>query len=327
MNKQTLFAAMILSSVIANAQDVVADPTVVKNKKGQDVLPKAGDIALGFNAVPVIDFLAASARLGSNQNSPSSANASSFTQNAGNQIVGKYFLDDKTAVRVRFGFNTLSSTQTNLVQDSKARYNASLTGLPEEVQAAALLTLEDKRFARTNNLAFAVGYEKRRGYRRLVGFYGAEIGISRVAQKENYYYANGFSQDYSAQFTNATAGFNTVTNASLINNTTRILETETPTQWGIGARGFVGIEYFVFAKISIAAEYGFGYSYSRNKATKTKQETFSNTSTGPVVIEEEFDTRSPNTLRGFGVDNGINSTLNRAGISGSTASISLLFHF
>lgn len=329
MIKQTLIASMILSSVAVTAQDAVTDPAIVKNKKGQNVLPKTGDIALGFNAVPLMDFLVGSVRVGSNQNSPSSANASSFTENAGNQIVGKYFLNEKTALRVRIGFNTLSTTQTQLVQDSKARYDASLSGLPEDIQAAALLTLEDKRFSRTNNLAFAVGYEKRRGYQRLIGFYGAEIGISRIADKQNFYYANGFSQDYQVNYTTIFAqnGAGTTALSSLTGNTTRVLNTETPTQWGIGARGFVGIEYFVFAKISIAAEYGLGYSYSRSKATKVKQETYSQTSTGPKVIIEEFDTKSPNTLRGFGVDNGINSTLNKAGISGSTASISLLFHF
>lgn len=90
MMKKTLFAAALISSVLANAQDTSTDPTLVKNRRGQEVLPKAGDIALGFNAVPVIDFLVQSVKVGA-VSGTSAGTTSQFTQNAGQQIVGKYF--------------------------------------------------------------------------------------------------------------------------------------------------------------------------------------------------------------------------------------------
>lgn len=172
----------------------------------------------------------------------------------------------------------------------------------------------------------AIGYEKRRGYGRLVGFYGGEIGISRAAQKDKRSYGNAFSDQYSTVFTN-NFGTGGTTTQNPAGTSTRILEEKIDAQWGIGARAFIGVEYFVFAKISIAAEYGFGYSFSRSKNLTRTQETYLVGQNGPTVVEEVVDTRSPNTSRGFGVDNGINSTLNKAGIGGSTASVSLLFHF
>jgi hypothetical protein len=327
MNKKVLFAAVVFSTAFANAQDTSTDPTLVKNRKGQEVLPKAGDIALGFNAVPVIDFLVQSVKVGAQGNLGATAGTTSqFTQNAGQQIVGKYFLDAKTAVRARFGFNTLGTTQTNLVQDSKAVYDASLSGTPEDIRAASILNVEDKRSFVQNNLVLAVGFEKRRGYGRLVGVYGAEIGVSRAAQKDKRTYGNAFSDQYATVFTN-----NFVTGATTAQaptgTATRTTEEKIDAQWGIGARAFIGIEYFVFAKISIAAEYGFGYSFARSRNLTRTQETYLQGQNGATVIEEKIDTRSPNTSRGFGVDNGINSTLNKAGIGGSTASLSLLFHF
>lgn len=327
MNKNVLFAAVMCSAIFASAQDTSTDPTLVKNRKGQEVLPKAGDIGLGFNAVPVIDFLVQSVKVGAQGNLGATAGTTSqFTQNAGQQIVGKYFLDARTAVRARFGFNTLGTTQTNLVQDSKSVYEASLGGNPDDIRAASILTVQDKRSFVQNNLMIAVGFEKRRGYGRLVGFYGAELGISRAAQKDKRTYGNEYSNTYPTVFTN-----NFVTGATttqgIAGTTSRTLEEKIDAQWGIGARAFVGIEYFVFAKISIAAEYGFGYSFARSKSLERKQETYMIGQAGPTVVEETIDTRAPNTSRGFGVDNGINSTLNKAGIGGSTASLSLMFHF
>lgn len=328
MKKKNLFAAVMISTVLANAQEPAnADPTIVKNRKGQEVLPKAGDIALGFNAFSVIDFLVQSAKVGAQTNTGTTAGTSvAFTQNAAQQIVGKYFLDSKTAIRARFGFNTLGTTQTNLVQDSKAIYDASLSGTPDDIRAASILTLEDKRSFVQNDLMIAVGYEKRRGYGRLIGFYGAEIGLSRSAQKDNRSYGNTFSNVYNTVFTNNFATGTTSTQ-NPAGTSTRILNEKIDAKWGIGARAFIGVEYFVFAKISVAAEYGFGYSFARSKRLQREQETYIVGQSGPTVVKETVDSRSPNSSRGFGVDNGINSTLNKAGIGGSSASLSLLFHF
>jgi len=326
MKKNVLLAAALMSSVFAVAQEASSSEEVL-SKKGHPVLPKAGDIALGFNAFPVIDFLGQVVRIGSNNGVNGSNSTVAFTQNANNNIVGKYFLDDKTAIRVRFGLNSTSRTDRNLVLDSKAIFAAE-SGTQEEQQAASLLRVEDTRYSKTNNFTLALGYEKRRGYRRLVGVYGAELGFSRQNSKNDFVYANDFSNEFTTHYTTG-GGFATQSTQNPNGGTvTRINSEKTAGQWAFGVRGFIGIEYFVFSKISIAAEYGFGYSFGATKRLTRTQETYLQGSTGAMVVkEEEIDIDSPDASRGFGVDNGINSIFNRSTIGGSSASLSLLFHF
>jgi len=334
MKKNVLLAATLMTSMFAVAQEAASTEEVV-GRKGQPVLPKAGDIALGFNAFPVIDMLVQAAKIGSNSNnSQNSANTVQFTQNAGQNIVGKYFLDATSAVRFRFGLNSTVRTDRNLVQDSKALYDATLSNIPEEVLEASVLRVEDVRYNKTNQFTLALGYEKRRGYRRLVGFYGAEIGFSRANAKAEYTYGNDFSDTYDTQFTTdgnnpIFGGFTGVStqqyNAPQVSRPNSI---KVSGSWAFGARGFIGVEYFVFPKISIAAEYGFGYSFGATKRLTRTQETYLQGSTGGMVVkQEEIEIESPDASRGFAVDNGANSVFNRTTLGGSSASLTLLFHF
>lgn len=334
MKKNVLLAAALMTSMFAVAQEAASTEEVV-GRKGQPVLPKAGDIALGFNAFPVIDMLVQAAKIGSNSNTnQNSANTVQFTQNAGQNIVGKYFLDATSAVRFRFGLNSTVRTDRNLVQDSKAVYDASLSNIPEEVLEASLLRVEDVRYNKTNQFTLALGYEKRRGYRRLVGFYGAEIGFSRANAKAEYTYGNDFSDQFNTVFTSdfgSPLGGFTGTQTQQYDNFTPISRpnsVKVSGAWAFGARGFIGIEYFVFPKISIAAEYGFGYSFGATKRLTRNQETYLQGSTGAMVVkQEEVEIESADAQRGFGVDNGANSVFNRTSFGGSSASLTLLFHF
>jgi hypothetical protein len=60
-----------------------AEDEVLKNKRGHEILPVAGDIALGFNMIPVIDLLFG----WSNQATAyaGSANTINYTSNMNNQ--------------------------------------------------------------------------------------------------------------------------------------------------------------------------------------------------------------------------------------------------
>jgi len=333
MKKNVLLAAALMTSMFAVAQEAASTEEVV-GRKGQPVLPKAGDIALGFNAFPVIDFIVQAGKIGSNATiQQNSSNTVQFTQNANQNIVGKYFLDATSAVRFRFGLNSTARTDRNLVQDSKAAYDASLSNIPEEVLEASLLRVEDVRYNKTNQFTLALGYEKRRGYRRLVGFYGAEIGFSRANAKAEYTYGNDFSDTYDTQFTSdfgSPFGGFTGTQTQGYNSTqvSRPNSIKVSGAWAFGARGFIGVEYFVFPKISVAAEYGFGYSFGATKRLTRNQEVYLQGSTGAMVVkQEEIEIESPDASRGFGVDNGVNSVFNRTSFGGSSASLTLLFHF
>lgn len=331
MKKKVFVAATLLSTLFAGAQDLGTDQ-IPKNKKGNEILPKKGDIGLGFNTIPILDMF-----LGTlNRATPfaGSGNVVQYTSNSNNQIVGKYFIEDKTAIRVRFGINTLSGSMTNQVQDAEAMYKATL-GTPDDIAAASLLRVEDKLTFRKNNWLLSVGIEKRRGYRRLQGFYGVELGIGNTGSSQKVSYGNAFSDQYPVQYTN---NFNTfgvaVQNPVSTGRTVRTLESKNRGGMRYGVRGFIGIEYFVFSRISVAAEYGWGYAITTRRGATSTQEVYNNGQNGPEVFTEEVDVDSRETLRGFSVDNNngsifsLNNTLGgNTSLSGGAGALTILFHF
>lgn len=332
MKKRTLVIGLLMTSIVSLAQDSSSEEQVPKNKKGNEILPKAGDIGLGFNTIPILDMF-----LGTlNRATPfaGAGNVVQYTSSANNQIVGKYYLDAKTAIRVRFGFNTLSGSITNQVQDAEAMYNAR-NGTQDDINAASLMRVDDKLTFKKNNILFSVGYEKRRGYRRLQGFYGAELGIGTNGSSQKVSYGNAFSDVYPVEFTNNFNSFNVTTQSPTVaGRVTRNVESKNTGGFRVGVRGFVGIEYFIFTKISIAAEYGWAYSITTRRAAKSTREVYNNGQNGPEVFEETVDTDSKERLRGFAVDNNngnafsMNNTLGgNTALSGGAGALTLIFHF
>jgi hypothetical protein len=334
MKKFILLLAAILAVGTALAQDKpvadLGDDLLPKNKRGNAILPKAGDIGLGFNAIPILDLVFDSFKSGG----ANPGNMVQYTSGGNNQITGKYFIDPHTAVRARFGINTLGGTITNKVQDAQAKAKAS-TGTPDDVAAASLITVEDKLAFKKNNVMFSVGVEKRRGYRRLQGFYGAELGIGTSGSTEKTTYGNPFSDQHEVIYTN---DFNALTTTSVQptdpGRTERNTEVHHRGGFRIGVRGFIGIEYFIFAKISVAAEYGWGYSIASRRAATIEREVYNNGQNGPSVFTEKVQTDSKEVQRGFSVDNNngsafsLNNTLNgNTALSGGAGSLTLLFHF
>jgi len=341
MKKKVLIVSALMISVFSFAQE--GGDEVVKNKKGHEILPKQGDIALGFNAVPAFDLILNTLRYVSimGNSAPAAvnqaANTVQYTSNQNNMIYGKYFLDAKTAIRVRIGLNTLSGSIINPVQDAIAMDAAQKSGTPDDINAAALIKVEDKLSFRKANSAITVGYEKRRGYRRLQGFYGGELGFGRTNSWEKVEYGNDFSDVYASSYT---TNFNALTTATLNPVTvgaarvSRNLSREYNPGWRFGLRGFVGVEYFVFSKISIGAEFGWGYSFSRQVGRVDNNEVYFNGQAGGVVVEEEVPVSGTTKNRGFAVDNNnntgfsLNNTLNgNTSLSGGSGAIVLLFHF
>lgn len=331
MKKTLLAASLVLSAVMCNAQDMGTDDAP-KNKKGNDILPKKGDIALGFNTVPMLDVI-----LGTlNRATPfgGSSNMVQYTNNSNNQIVAKYYIADKTAIRVRFGLNTLAGSMTNQVQDAKVLYDATL-GTQDDINKASLVRVDDKlNFSKTNWL-LSVGIEKRRGYRRLQGFYGAEFGIGGNGSRQSVSYGNAFSDQYQVQFTNNFNSFGvSVQNPTANGRVVRALETTNRGGFRVGVRGFIGVEYFVFSKISVAAEYGWGYALTTRRGSVVKQEVYNNGQNGPEVFTETVNTDSKELSQGFSVDNNngsifsMNNTLGgNTNLGGGAGSLTLLFHF
>ncbi len=348
MKRKVLIAATLFSTMLTYAQDQKSGgdqctefpcPDKVLNKKGHAILPQKGYIALGFNAVPMLDLVFNSLRYVSIMGNSApvannvAGNTVTYVQSSNNQIVGKYFLDDKTAIRAKIGINTLSGSFTNRVQDAEALYKATL-GTLEDINAASLIRVEDKARFNKSNITLVAGYEKRRGYRRLQGFYGAEIGFGVTHARQTNTYGNAFSDVYASQYTSNFNGFGVTTQNPLDQRRERTLSVRERGTFLIGARGFIGVEYFVFPKISVGAEYGWGYAIQTRRNQKLTREVYQRGQNGPSVFQEEVSVDSNESIKGFSVDNNngsvfsMNNTLGgNTGLGGGAGAITILFHF
>ncbi len=198
-------------------------------KIGQNILPAKGDIAIGIDADPFLGYIG-------NFFTDAYNSAPSFDARQG-ALFGKYFLTDKTAVRARVGFNFSSYKETDEVNDV-----TSTTTPPAQVK--------DTYTEKYNNFELAVGYELRRGYGRLQGFYGGEVAFGFDGSSEKYTYGNAL----------------TATNPG-----SRPTSEKNGKDSFIGLGGFAGVEYFVAPKISIGGELGLGLYFDTNKMGRTTE--------------------------------------------------------
>jgi hypothetical protein len=340
MKKKTLLSGLLVItvSVMSYAQTNQGD-SILRNKHGHPILPKAGDIALGFNAVPVIDFFlnAPNYLLSGRQNSANgSGTAVNYTSNLDNQITGKYFLTNNSAIRVRLGYNTLSGTVSNPVQDAQALYNAEQSGSIDNIQTAQKMTVNDVISFAKANITVQVGYERRRGYGRLQGFYGAELGVGSFKNNSTVTYGNAFSDQYVSYYTsNFNTGSVSQEDPTTGNTYTRYIDTTHTSNWTFSLRGFIGVEYFIFPKISIGAEFGWSYAITFLRGYTVTAETYYNGQNGPVDVVQTTAPGKPTTIHGFSVDdnNGspsnyaVTNALGSANLTGASGTIVLLFHF
>jgi hypothetical protein len=367
MKKKRLAAATLLMafSVIAFAQDECKESNcstfnndtaaLIKNKKGHYILPKKGDIALGFNAIPVIDFFYSSLNALGKAAPVNSANTLvGYTNNSSgispafnNQITGKYYFDSHTALRVRLGYNTMSGTITNPVVNDVDMYQAVLSGSPTDKLNALNQKVDDECYFSTSDITVSAGLEKRRGYGRLQGFYGAEFGVGFIKGNANVNYGNSFSPKYTTDYTafnlptagsipsmvaptyTVTPGIGSTETGGGPANESRELSIDYNSIVTFGLRGFVGVEYFIFPKISIGAEFGWSYAITWQQGAATQTESLINGQTGYQDIITTNNGVS-STARGFHVDENsgpVGTPLNTDGLYGASGEIMLLFHF
>lgn len=229
MKKVLLLVVCSFLFFAANAQD---EP--LTGKKGQLILPEAGDIGLGVNMIPFFNWFGNSFNNNSNN---LYASSNKFFNVFGNSVImGKYMLSEKTAVRVHFGFNLSSVAQHQYVRDNSSNDPMDM--------------VLDSRKSDNGHYTLALGYEMRRGKGRIQGYYGVDL-IFRLQQSSNIYsYGNGYS-DANVVPTSYNWGAN-------INGTERVLTDGGNTTFGVGLRGFVGVEYFVAPKLSLGVEFGWG---------------------------------------------------------------------
>lgn len=261
-----------------NAQDVFT------SKNGIPILPKAGDFAIGINALPVLEFVG-------NSFNGNMFNTTSFDFLDGrNYIFGKYFAEDLLAYRfmLRVGLN----------QHSLSKY------VTDDLDTEMLDLVLDKHTMNKTNLVLGVGLEKRRGTYRIQGFAGADLMFGYMSGSDKYAYGNEITETNPLPTT-----YNFGTN--LHPGGARTLSESTGMSLNFGARAFVGVEYFVFPKLSLGGEFGWGLNVGFRGDSKINLEVWN-----PVELEVEE--------REWTIDKASHFVLDTDNLGGL---IKLMFHF
>ena len=222
----------------------------LQNDKGVDILPVAGEFALGFNAVPIFNFVG-NAFNGNTNNQFIGQNK--YLQNAfgNNVIMGKYMLEDKVAIRANLNITTSALTNRNYVTNDVADSPDSLV----------------TDIANVNNQMFVIGggYEMRKGEGRIQAIYGADLAIMFGGGNASYEYGNAYGEvnqaPTSSDWGYTPDGVPTGDPGTAGPMGDRTVSSKGGSMFGVGARPFVGIEFFFAPKISLGAEFGWNIMY------------------------------------------------------------------
>ena len=253
MKKSVLALAMAFGVTSAFAQDLTS-------KKGEPILPEAGDWAVSADATPFLNYAGNFfGKVG-----PNNAPAFNFLgQN--NFILGKYFKDEKTAYRVGLNIGFNSQSKSAYVPQDQPNPATPPAGTPAT-------TVTDKSKFSSTGIGLTVGIEKRKGKTRLQGYYGAELAFFISSQKQTNTYGNGFAGTGTSPGTSpnptSTTWYPNIDSSSVTGTqpksvstgtvSSRVTQAKSGTTFQIGVRGFVGVEYFILPKMSLGGEFGWG---------------------------------------------------------------------
>ncbi len=248
MKKLSMICALAFCSVLACGQD-----GGLTSKKGMPIQPEADEYGLGFNAVPVLNYLGNAL----NGNAGNSINNSSYFVNSDNMLYGKKMVDANTAYRMRLRVRNNNTTWKN---------NVVMNGA-----ISADSTVEDKWNRNDQLIGVGFGMEKRRGKGRVVGVYGVEAAYMTASLHDKYTFGNQMGGQFVAPMT--TSDFFSGTSAVSSSRATDV-------KWGrshsIGANLFAGVEYFIASKVALGGEFTWGAAYTVTTKNSTEREVYTN---------------------------------------------------
>ena len=240
----------------------------IQNKKGVDLLPVKGEWAVGIGT----DLGTLSGFVGNMFNNDANNTLSSTFlnyPNTGSSVFGKYMLSNDMAARATFFNGGQDRTEVYEVYDDRSND-------PDSV-------VYDKRRFNNSITRLSLGLEWRRGKSRLRGFYGAEGVLSWVNSHNHYSYGNALGVDNLTPTDNgAMPGYNAQHG--------RTVEIRNGATFGLGVRGFLGVEYFIAPKICVGTEFGWGVNFFKSSddvTTYEKYDPFYDNGTGGIVRYED----------------------------------------
>ncbi|HEX3007437.1 MAG TPA: hypothetical protein VHO90_07455, partial [Bacteroidales bacterium] len=160
------------------------------------------------------------------------------------------------------GINNYSSLEKYYVGDDAALYKDPLSNAQTE----------DSYKENFTGYNFDLAYLMFRGYGRLRGFYGAQVGFGLTRYHEYYTYGNPFSTN------------NTAPTTHWGNKTSRLLESDNGMYYNLGVGALAGVEYYILPKICIGGE----ISLSLNHGWRTQGNSTYERMNNSVVEEYEI---------------------------------------
>lgn len=296
-------AAGLFLSGTAVAQDAAPQEHSFLNKRGMEVLPQKGEWALGVSATSFLVYAGNLLNGNSGNNAPIFNHGNGPTSFAignlgGMALSGKYMKSATFAYRARFQANASSNTMRNFVLKN--------VPTPDPLNP---IYVEDEMTTESTMAFLSFGVEKRRGTGRVQGIYGAELLAGVSGSRSVFNYGNPFSIDFNTPTT--TTDFN---NGFTNNVGNRIVEANNGTSFLLGARAFVGVEYFVAPKLSLGGEFGYTMGFTTNgKGFITSETWFSGNSSVANITQDTYPNRG---IRSFG-----------AGLDNVNAGLMLHFYF
>ena len=244
------------SNLLAQDSLFVKQDSLFVNKHGNIMLPQKGDIGIGISADPFLYYF------GNMFNGTSSNNLNLSNQT----FYFRYNLSSNEALRIAFSVNTSNNVANFYVIDDAARLSNPLSN--QQVQ--------DRETTASHFYQGRVGYERFRGYKRLRGFYGADLGYS--------YQKSNVKREYGNQMNT----LNPSPTTHWGNLSDRPLENNNGSINTISVGVFTGIEYYFAPKICVGTELGLLYgqswgsqSYTKNEKMVLTQYTIYNTALSP----------------------------------------------
>ncbi|MEI9917673.1 MAG: hypothetical protein WDO14_02600 [Bacteroidota bacterium] len=295
----SVLTILLMTVTAAIAQDVTSDTPVLKNKKGEAYLPVTEEWALGVSATPFLGYLGNFLNGTLNQGSP----AFTYGSNPANNIAiyGKKMIDEHTAYRVRFNVTVRNIINKAVVVQDNVNADPAFPAFAEDWQKAT-----------TTAIVIAPGWEKRRGSTRLQGIYGGELVIGMNVNHIKYQYGNPITADFQAPTTSNFAGQGFGNN--ILGGGARVTEDKQGMNFLVGARGFIGVEYFIIPKISIGGEFGYMLAWQTQRRNTTTSQAWDDGNNNVRETKTDSYSNGGRTTLGIGIDN----------LSGS---VNLLFYF
>ncbi|MCC6370080.1 MAG: hypothetical protein IT236_03640 [Bacteroidia bacterium] len=308
MKKTIVALALTLTGANLFGQDLTS-------KKGEAYLPEAGDWGLGIDATPFLQY-------GGNFFGKTSTNsAPTFNFLGGYQtITGKYFVDASKAYRGALRIGIGSNTDRNMVTDRTTTLSAANFPSVDPMK-------ENTWKHSTTNIGLSGGMEFRKGKTRLQGYYGGEAAIFFGSSKDVFTYGNalntGTTNPVGVTSADSFLGANNIQSVPSQGSigSGRVLERKNGSSFSFGLRGFVGVEYFIWPKISLGGEFGWGLGITSLGKSTTTIESIGNKG---GTNNDEIGTTTVTGSKGgvFSLD-----TDNSNSFCGPSGSIRLNFHF